>query len=177
MLSETPLYCHVDAQLLIYQYQSTTDCTRTSQLAMGSWVPLRWPPATHQLQSMRLTRGHHSLHKDPGHAPARRRHANDAVRCTASYLARRGAHPRQYRGDAASELRGACRRRRYWQGWVGSLGSPPWLPTPPRSWPAGGGGARLASPRPRLDGGSSTDRGWTVFHLPSTLGGCEPFDF
>ena len=33
------------------------------------------------------------MHKDPGHAPARRRHANDAVRCTASYLARRGAHP------------------------------------------------------------------------------------
>ena len=99
------------------------------------------------------------MHKDPGHAPARRRHANDAVRCTASYLARRGAHPRQYRGDAASELRGACRRRRYRQGWGGSLGSPPWLPTPPRSWPAGGGGARLASPR--------RDQGWTVVHPPT----------
>ena len=90
MLSETPLYCHVDAQLLIYQYQSTTDCTRTSQLAMGSWVPLRWPPATHQLQSMRLTRGRH---RPTACTRMPARHADDAVRRTASYLARRCAHP------------------------------------------------------------------------------------
>jgi len=41
----------------------------------------------------------------------------------------------------------------------------------------GGQRAALASPR-RDQGwtGSHPPTGWTVFHLPSTLGGCEPFD-
>jgi len=40
-----------------------------------------------------------------------------------------------------------------------------------RSWP------RLAATaRPRVDSVSSTDPGWTVFHLPPTLTYCEPFD-
>ena len=118
----------------------------------------------------------------------RRRHADNTVGRTASYLPRSPRRaPRQrrttsaktedlHRGDAASELRGACRRRRYWQG-VGRLSAPRHgFPrrlgvsqhAGGRSWPrlAATKAGRCFIPRP----------GWTVFHLPSTLGGWESLD-
>ena len=136
---------------------------------------------------MLLPRGRHSLHKDPGHAPARRRHANDAVRLTASYLDRRGAHPGsvapprpRLKTYTAATLLPSCEvpvaDAATGRGWGGSrLPAMAFLAASASpSMPAGGAG--LASPRPKLDGVSSTDRGWTVFHLPSTHDGCEPFD-
>jgi len=184
MLSETPLYCHVDAQLLIYQYQSTTDCTRTSQLAMGSWVPLRWPPATHQLQSMRLTRGRH---RPTACTRMPARHADDAVRRTASYLARRCAHPGsvapprpRLKTYTAATLLPSCDVPVAGAA-TGRCGGR--LSAPRHGFPCRLGVSQLARGRswPRL-AATKAGRcfiprpGWTVFHLPSTLGGWESLD-
>ena len=81
--------------------------------------------------------------------------------------------PGLYRGDAAFKLRGACHRRRYWQGWGGSLGSSPW----PMASLAAGRRATLVSSR--RDPGRTVfhpPTGWTVNEIPSTLGDFEPFD-
>ena len=109
----------------------------------------------------------HSLHEDAG--PPRRRCCSPHRLLPRSPL----RAPRQrrttsaktedlYRGDAASELRRACRWRRYWQVWGEALGSPPWLSLPPRRL-AACQGAELASPR--------RDQSWTVFHPPTGVDG------
>ena len=111
----------------------------------------------------------HSLHEDAG--PPRRRCCSPHRLLPRSPL----RAPRQrrttsaktedlYRGDAASELRRACRWRRYWQVWGEALGLPAMAflaASASRSLP--GGGAGLASPRPKLDGVSSPDRGGRYF--------------
>jgi hypothetical protein len=117
---------------------------RPPQLAQGSR-----PCASAATPRQRRRSPHRLLPRSPRRAP-RQRHTTSAKT------------EDLYRGDAASELRRACRWRRYWQVWGEALGSPPWLSLPPRRL-AACQGAELASPR--------RDQSWTVFHPPTGVDG------
>ena len=131
---------------------------RPPQLAQGSR-----PCASAATPRQRRRSPHRLLPRSPRRAPRQRRTTSAKTEDL-------------YRGDAASELRGACRRRCYWQG-VGRLSAPRHgFPlrlgvsqhAGGRSWPrlAATKAGRCFIHRPGLDGIS-----FTVHH------GCrEPFD-
>ena len=98
--------------------------------------------------------------------------ATAAPPCRARVAARLACH-----GGDAFELGGACVGAAPGAAAAGTGGEAlepsPWLPSPPRSWPAGGAGlpsALATAARLGADGVSPTDQGLTVFHLPSTPG-------
>ena len=162
MLSETPLYSHVDARLLIPEM-----ALGSPSLAAGdtytSFNPCCSPEATTactKIPAMRQ-RGDATpttlfAAPPPTSLAAARTPANTAATLLPSCEVPVAGAATGRGGEALSAPR---------------HGFPLRLAAGQRA------AAALASPRPRLDGGPPTDRGWTVFHLPSTLGGCEPFDF
>jgi len=133
---------------------------------------------------MRLARGRH---RPTACTRMPARHADDAVRRTASYLARRCAHPGsvapprpRLKTYTAATLLPSCDVPVAGAA-TGRCGGR--LSAPRHGFPCRLGVSQLARGRswPRL-AATKAGRcfiprpGWTVFHLPSTLGGCDPFD-
>ena len=149
----------------LQQYESRTACTQGHRSGHGAngfhFTGRRQRP--HRLQSMRCPCPRRRGSSNGSAAvPGSRRACHAAAAMLSSWEEHVPAAP----GAAAAGTGGEA------------LEPSPWLPSPPRSWPAGSAG--VPSPRRHGQGWtvsrSPTDRGWTVFHLPSTPGTRKPFD-